>query len=177
MSTPFLGMIVPFAGNFAPRGWFLCQGQLLPISQYQALFAILGTTYGGNGTQNFALPNLQGRTIVGQGTSQGVPFVLGQSAGSANVTLLTQNLPAHSHNVNAQAGNGSLGDPANALLAQIGTGKNATPFYSSAPASSPVTMNPGMIANTGGNIPISVQNPYLVINYIIAYEGIFPTRN
>ena len=173
MAEPFIGMIVAFAGNFAPRGWLFCQGQFLSIASNTALFSIIGTYYGGNGTSNFQLPNLQGQTIIAPSST----FVIGESAGSANVTLLTQNLPAHSHNVNAQAGNGSLGDPANALLAQIGTGKNATPFYSSAPASSPVTMNAGMIANTGGNIPISVQNPYLVLNYIIAVQGVFPSRN
>lgn len=173
MSEPFIGMIAAFAGNFAPKGWALCNGQILSIAQNTALFSILGTTYGGNGIQTFALPNLAGRTIIAPSST----FALGETAGSPTVTILTQNLPAHNHSVNAQAANGSLASPSNALLAQMGAGRDAAQFYSSAPASSPATMNAGMIGNTGGGQPLSVQNPYLVISYIIALVGVFPSRN
>lgn len=177
MATPFVGMIIPVGFNFAPQGWFLCQGQLLSISEFEALFSIIGTTYGGDGAQTFGLPNLQGRTMIGQGTSQFGSFVIGQTSGSVNATILTQNMPIHSHGVNAQAGPGSQGGPGNGLLGQNGSGRDAAQFYAPAPASPPATMHPSMLGMAGGNIPLSVQNPSQVANYIIAWAGIYPSRN
>jgi microcystin-dependent protein len=180
-SQPYLGAIFIFAGNFNPRGYMLCQGQLLPISQYTALFSILGTTYGGNGTTNFALPDLRARTPIGQGTGPGLqPITLGEQAGAQSVTLLATQMPAHNHQctvtLNAAAdGRPSSDSPSGAVL-DSGSG---TSFFAAAPDGT--TMNAGaataQVALAGGNQPFSVQNPYLGINYIIAIEGIFPSRN
>jgi microcystin-dependent protein len=177
MSDQYIGEIRQFGFNFAPSGWFLCQGQLLSISQYQALFAVLGTTYGGNGTTNFALPNLQGRMPAHQGTGGGTTFVIGQIAGSETVTVLTANLPPHNHNVNVVGSAGNLANPSNtAYLA--GTTENPVgakvDHYS---ASTPTTtLAAGSVSLAGNGIPISIQQPYLVINMCIAYTGIFPSR-
>jgi len=178
-STPILGCVYIFAGNFAPRGYQLCQGQLLPISQNSALFAILGTTYGGNGTTTFALPDLRGRAPIGAGQGPGLPDVLlGEIAGTQSVTILTSNLPPHTHAVLATNSGGSLPNPGGNVLAPgFDTNGNATTDY--APPTPPPTapMAPQSIGLTGSGIPISVQNPFLGINYIIAVQGIFPSRN
>jgi microcystin-dependent protein len=173
-SQPYLGAIFIFAGNFAPRGYQLCQGQLLPISQNAALFSILGTTYGGNGTSTFALPDLRGRAPIGQGNGPGLnPVVLGEIAGSQNVSILTSNLPAHNHMINCDSGGAAGTNPAGSIPGNPGLGQLA--IYSAGPANGQMLQS--MVANTGGNIPISVQNPFLGISYIIAMEGIFPSRN
>jgi microcystin-dependent protein len=173
-SQPYLGAIFIFAGNFAPRGYQLCQGQILPISQFAALFSILGTTYGGNGTTNFALPDLRGRVAVGQGNGPGLsPVVLGEIAGSQNVSILISNLPSHNHLVNCDSGGAANTNPQNSIPGNPGLGQQA--IYSAGPANA--QMLPTMIANAGSNIPLNVQNPYLGITYIIAMEGIFPSRN
>ena len=179
-SQPYLGAIFLFAGNFAPRGYLLCQGQILSISQNSALFSILGTTYGGNGTQTFALPDLRGRAPIGEGTGPGLsPVALGQAAGTQSVSILTTNLPSHSHSLNAQTGNASATAPTSNLLAVVNDGGVPTPnLYSAYAGGSPnTTMSPSSVGLTGSNIPISIQNPYLGINYIIAVNGIFPSRN
>lgn len=178
MSEPFIGMIVAFGGNFAPKGWALCQGQLLSIASNTALFSILGTTYGGNGQTNFGLPDLRGRAIVGQGQGPGMaPYTLGEMAGVENTTLTTAQMPSHSHLVSAQATAASVPSPSGSFLAEIGSGKSATPVYGPANAGTAVTMATSMISNTGGSQPFSVLNPFTVINYIIALQGIFPSRN
>jgi microcystin-dependent protein len=171
-----------FAGNFAPRGYQLCQGQLLAISQNAALFSILGTTYGGNGTSTFGLPDLRGRMPVGQGNGPGLtPVVLGEIAGAQNVTLLATQMPIHTHaatvTLNAsQDGRPSTDNPSGAVL-DSGSGTN---IFAAAPDGS-TTMNAGAatakVANAGGSLPFSVQNPYLGITFIIAMTGIFPSRN
>ncbi len=191
-STPYLGAIFIFAGNFAPRGFLLCQGQMLSIAQNTALFSIIGTTYGGNGTSTFALPDLQGRAPIGQGNGPGLnPVLLGQVGGVDNVTILANNMPIHNHPINAVTGAGNEATPGpTTLLAQgVATvalthppsefpGIAVTPnVYSNATTAPNATMAPNMVGNAGGNSPMNIQNPYLGINYIIAIEGVFPTRN
>jgi len=169
MAEPYLGEIRMFAGNFAITGWQMCNGQTLPISQYAALFAILGTTYGGNGTSTFQLPNFQGRVPIHWGQGAGLsPYVIGEIAGTENATLLYNNMPLHSHTVNVVDGPSSAGSPQNNYLAK-------TAAYSAGPASG--TMNPAVIGNAGGNTPFSILQPYLVVTFLIAMVGIFPSRN
>jgi microcystin-dependent protein len=172
MSTPYLGQIIMFGGNFAIKGWALCNGQTLSISANSALFSIIGTYYGGNGTSNFQLPNLQGRVPIHQGTGQGLtPYVVGQNGGTENTTLLTQNMPIHSHTVNAVGGAANQTTVGNALLAN-----GAKPDYYSSGSQS-TTMNAQMIAPAGGNLPFSNLQPYLTVTFLIALVGIFPSRN
>jgi len=163
-----------FAGNFAPRGWAFCNGQLLSISQNTALFSILGTTYGGDGRTTFGLPDLRGRVPIQPGQGPGLSnYVLGQKAGTENVTLTQNQLPSHNHAVNAVAEGGNQASPEGNLPAVESTGTSKD--YSDAAATS--QMNPGMVGNTGGNQPFSVVQPYQCVNYIIALQGIFPSRN
>jgi microcystin-dependent protein len=174
MATPFIGEITLFAGNFAPRGWAFCNGQLLPISQNTALFSILGTTYGGNGQTTFALPDLRGRVPIHAGQGPGLSnYTLGQVGGAENVTLQTSQLPAHSHAVNAVAGGGNQASPVGNLPAIESTGTSKD--YSNAAATG--AMNAGMIGNAGQGQPVPVIQPYECVNYIIALQGIFPSRN
>jgi microcystin-dependent protein len=165
MSTPFLGqlMLVPWA--FAAKGWALCNGQLLAINQNQALFSILGTTYGGDGRVNFALPNLPGRTPVGMGN--GIPQ--GQSAGEASHTLTISEVPAHVHTVSAVSP-ATSGEPGGALLAGGGLAAFNSPTNMAA-------MNLGTLASFGGSQPHENRQPYLVLNWCIALQGIFPSQN
>jgi microcystin-dependent protein len=168
-----------FAGNFAPRFWFFCNGQLLSIAQNSAFFALLGTTYGGNGQTTFGLPDFRGRIALGTGQGAGLPSVqLGEVVGTPSVTITTNQMPAHTHaisgTVNIQAaGDGALGsDPANRYL---GPGN----FYSAAAelqtmASAVTAVN---AAVSGGNQPFANQSPYIGMNYIICSQGIFPSRN
>jgi microcystin-dependent protein len=152
----------------------MCNGQLLPINQNTALFSILGTTYGGDGIQTFALPNLQGRVPVHQGTnSSGGNYIEGQSAGVETVALNVNNLPAHNHPVNCVGSGGNQAGPTGNLpsIESTGTSKD----YSNAAATG--QMSPGMIANTGSGLPIPVVQPYLCVVFIIALFGIFPSRN
>jgi len=172
VSEPFLGEIRMFGFNFAPTGWAMCNGQLLPISQNTALFSLLGTQFGGNGTSTFALPNLQSRVPIHQGQGSGLSsYVIGQSGGFENVTLLATQLPAHSHSVNASSATAAAGRPAGAVPAHP-----SADIYASAPDGATV-MNAGMIANTGGNQPHGNIQPYLTLNFCIALQGIFPSRN
>ncbi|HTV33294.1 MAG TPA: tail fiber protein [Methylocella sp.] len=177
MAEPFLGEIRAFGFNFAPIGWALCNGQLLPISQNAALFSLLGTFYGGDGRTTFGLPNLQGRVLIHQGHGLGLPnYVIGEIGGNTNVTLTTQQLPSHNHRVTAVAAPGSASDPSGAFIAEHGSGKEAATLFAHS-ATSPVQMAPTMIGDTGGSQPVSIQNPYVVINYCIALQGIYPSRN
>ncbi|HEX5732896.1 MAG TPA: tail fiber protein [Blastocatellia bacterium] len=169
MSEPFLGMIAIYGFNFAPRGWAMCNGQILPIAQNTALFSLLGTTYGGNGQTTFALPNLQSRWPLHFGQGPGLSsYDLGQAAGSETETLTINNLPAHNHMVEASEQDGTSGKPGNGFLAQ---GNQYTG------ASDGTLMNPAMIKPTGGSQPFSIIQPYLALNFCIALEGIFPSRN
>jgi microcystin-dependent protein len=169
MSEPFIGEIKLISFNFPPKGWAFCNGQLLPINQNQALFSILGTMYGGNGQTTFALPNLQGRVPIHQGVSQG-SYNVGQVGGETSHTLTINEMPAHLHPAVAQSTPSNPGaSPVNSIWA-------ATP--TAAFASSPnVTMNPAAVTNTGGSQPHENMPPYLVLNFVIALMGIFPSRN
>lgn len=176
-SSPILGCVFIFAGNFAPKGYLLCQGQLLSISQNTALFSILGTTYGGNGTSTFALPDLRGRAPIGAGTGPGLsPVVEGEIAGTASVNILTANLPSHNHSLNASTSAATQASPANNLLASVqdSQGGQSVAYL---PAPGNTVMAPTAIGMAGNNVPLSIQNPYLGINYIIATQGIFPSRD
>jgi len=175
MAEPFLGEIRLVGFNFAPQGWALCDGQLLSISQNTALFALLGTFYGGNGVNTFALPDLRGRVPIHQGQGVGLsPYVIGEVLGAENITLNQNEIPAHSHNANASSSNATKTTP-------IGNYPATQPAISVANlcygTSSNGTMNPGMIAPTGGSQPHENRQPSLVLNWIIALQGIFPTRN
>ncbi|MCM3628987.1 tail fiber protein [Paenibacillus glycanilyticus] len=165
MSEPFLGEVRQFPFNFAPKGWASCNGQLLSIAQNQALFSILGTTYGGNGTTNFALPNLMGRVPVHAG--QGV--ALGQTAGEESHTLTINEIPQHNHL--AKAGSDAAGSGPDGKT--WGTSTSITPFASQ----SNTIMSPNAIAPAGGSQPHSNMQPYLVINFCIAIQGIYPSRD
>jgi microcystin-dependent protein len=179
MAEPFIGQIILFGGNFAIRGYAMCNGQILSIAQNTALFSILGTTYGGNGQTTFALPDLRGRVPIHFGQGPGLPSVsLGEMAGSNNQTLNINQIPAHSHLVGANANNGNDSLPANAYPAAaiIPTdgNKSVNAFNTGTDGT---TMNPGVVRPTGGNQPFSIMQPYLGLNYLIALEGIFPSRN
>jgi microcystin-dependent protein len=184
MADPFIGMIVLFSGNFAPRGWAFCDGQLLAIAQNQALFSILGTTYGGNGQTTFALPDLRGRVPIGPRQGSGLTNRdLGETGGSESVTLTTNQMPLHTHgltlamNVKNAAGNSRT--PVGGVLANEAAGVTAT--YSTATPDSGATMSSGAltgaVGTAGGSQPAGIMQPYLGMNYIIALEGIFPSRN
>lgn len=168
---PFIGQIQAFGFNFAPRGWALCNGQILSIAQNTALFSLLGTTYGGNGTTTFALPDLRGRSPRHAGAGPGLQNVqMGQVAGTNTVTLTTNQLPAHTHQVQLSANEeGTTDNPEGAVIA--GNGMN------SFAASGNVNMAANSVTITGGNLPFSIDNPYLGINYCIALQGIFPSRD
>lgn len=165
MSTPFLGEIKIISWNFAPKGWAFCNGQFLPINQNQALFSILGTTYGGNGQTTFALPDFRGRVPIHQGDG----FVTGQAGGQEFHTVTMSEMPAHNHFVNANNNPGTTNDPLNNYLAN----SNVSPYRTVAST----TMHPGEITNVGGSQPHENRQPYLVLNFIIALVGIFPSRN
>ena len=178
MSEPFLGMIIIVPYNFAPRGWAFCNGQILPIAQNTALFSLLGTTFGGNGQTTFALPDLRGRVPNSSGQGPGLSsYDLGQVGGTESVTLLGNEIPAHTHTV-ACAGAGTSSKAANNLPANLSIDPvpNSGNVYSNAAPTA--TMAPTMIPlSGGGNAPHANIQPYLTLNYCIALEGIFPSRN
>jgi microcystin-dependent protein len=175
MTDPFLAEIRIFAGNFAPNGWALCNGQLMPISQNTALFSLLGTTYGGDGRVTFGLPNLQASSPMQQGQGPGLsPRYLGENGGEAAVTLLNSEMPAHTHLPRAVADNGNAANPAGAVWAEQVDGRQSTTLYSTAAPN--VMMQPQAIGVTGGSQPHNNMPPYLSVTYIIALQGIFPQR-
>ena len=173
MSTSFLGELRIMAFSFPPRGWSQCNGQLLPINQNQALFSLLGTQYGGNGTTNFALPDLRGRGAVHAGLGVG-PTQMGERGGVENVTLLVQQLPQHVHTLNAVSDIANANVPGNALPAARGRG--GLSMFGAA-GSSNTTLSPQAVTNAGGNQPHDNMQPYGVLNFCIALQGIFPSRN
>lgn len=207
MDSPFMGQIQSFGFNFAPRGWALCQGQALSISQNTALFSLLGTYYGGNGQTTFKLPDLQGRVAVGQGNGPGLsPYVIGQVGGTENATILISNMPSHTHvatftpsgggitaTLNASTQTATQSVPgtsgANTLGAPSATISRAvTPVFGYVADASPSIPLTGLSvtggaggtvtnALTGNGLPINILSPYLCINYSIALQGIFPSRN
>jgi len=173
----YIAEIRLFAGNFAPRSWAFCSGQILSIAQNTALFSLLGTTYGGNGQTTFALPDLRGRVAVGTGTGPGLPAIdLGEVAGEPTHTLISTEMPQHNHLINASATTGNIANPTGNTLA-VGQGPNSTTlslYVNTAPA---VALNPGSCGLAGGSQPHNNMQPYLGMNYIICLEGIFPSRN
>lgn len=173
---PFIGMIQIFGFNFAPRGWAMCDGSLLSIAQNTALFSLLGTTYGGNGQTTFALPDLRGRVPVGFGQGPGLSAnELGQAAGSENVTLLTNQIPAHTHQMMASSDAQSAGGASGNSLGSAARGSTAGNVY--VPGATSQVAMASITTPVGGSQPHSNMQPYLVMNYCIAVEGIFPSRN
>jgi microcystin-dependent protein len=166
MAEPFISEIRIFSFNYAPKGWAKCNGQILPIAQNQALFALLGTTYGGDGRTTFALPNLQGRTPMHIGTH----FQQGQAGGAPDHTLTVQEMPAHSHLAKASSNAPSVNTPSNNFWP---SNTGYTPYAATANE----TMNVAAIANGGGGQPHDNMAPYLAVNICIALVGIFPSRN
>ncbi|MDR3529655.1 MAG: tail fiber protein [Rhodopila sp.] len=180
MSEPFLGQIALFPYNFAPRGWADCAGQLLPIRQYTALFSLLGTYYGGDGRMTFALPNLQGTVPVGQGTQPGgSTYIIGETEGSESVTLTTASMPAHSHPLSATTVHGTINSPGGNLLATPQQGNppltSKGEIYNTAAPDTSLTQ--ASIQPTGGSLPHNNVQPFLVLRYCIALQGIFPPRS
>lgn len=182
-TEPYLGVVTVFAGNFAPRSYMLCQGQLLQIAQYDALYSLIGTTYGGDGVSTFALPDLRGRVAVHQGQSPGVSdfYVIGQIGGTENIALTTSNLPAHTHvftsltgNQTVSSNNGDQDNPAGNVPAVI-AGINS--YNSSGTGAMSPTTNSISTPVSGGNQTFNNASPVLAMNYIIAVEGIYPSRN
>lgn len=170
---PFIGMIILFPYNFAPRGWAFCNGQILSIAQNTALFSLLGTTYGGNGQTTFALPDLRGRVAISEGQGPGLsPKSLGEVGGQENVTLIQTQIPAHTHTLNASSVAGNQSSPTGNVLGNTGNFDNE--YFAGAPST---TMHAESIGATGGNQPHNNMPPYLVLNYCIALQGIFPARN
>jgi microcystin-dependent protein len=173
-SEPYIGSIALFAGNFAPRGYALCAGQLLPIAQNTALFSILGTYYGGNGTTTFALPDLRGRAPIGTGNGPGLSNItLGEVAGNESVTMQQSNMPPHNHTIGVDGNTVDSFTPANKIPGSSGFG-NANLYSSATPNA---TFNPAAVSIAGQGQPLAIRNPFLGINYIIALQGIFPSRN
>ncbi|AZA52345.1 phage tail protein [Chryseobacterium sp. G0201] len=172
-SEPFLGQIAFVPYNFVPKNWAACNGQLLPISQNQALFALLGTQYGGNGTTNFALPDMRGRMLVHEGQAPGGPtnYTMGQTGGSESVTLLVTQMPTHSHTVNAVTAEGNQNTPSNTLPADT---KTLDKEYSDAAANT--TMKSTMVNPSGGNQPHENRPPFLTLKCIISLQGVFPSQ-
>jgi len=182
MSDNYVAQITLFACNFAPRGWALCQGQILPISQNAALFSLLGTQFGGNGTSNFQLPDLRGRVAIGAGTGTALsPYVVGEAGGVENVSLVTGNLPQHNHNLPAYTATAATTNPSGALPAQgdaSGGHGHGSAFNLYNPATNSVTLAPGQLAaNTSGNLPHNNIQPLLALNWCIALTGVFPPRS
>ncbi|HXW79941.1 MAG TPA: tail fiber protein [Acidimicrobiales bacterium] len=179
MAIQYVGEIKLFGFNFAPVGWAMCNGQLLPIAQNTALFSLLGTYYGGDGKTTFALPNLQGRVPLHQGSASGptggpTSYLVGQVGGSPEVALTKNQLPAHNHLVRADAGPATVTNPAGAFLAQV-----STPGYAPPPGT-PTSLVPlahNTVADTGEGEAVSLFQPFLVLTFCIALTGIYPARN
>ncbi|TWI97504.1 microcystin-dependent protein [Mucilaginibacter frigoritolerans] len=175
----YLGEIKMFGGNFAPRGFALCNGQLLSISQNTALFSLLGTTYGGDGIQTFGLPDLRGRAPIHWGNGIGLtPRVIGEESGSEAVTLLQSEMPAHNHLINASTTVATQVLPTNFILAQsTDAGVGGTPSNFIEASSANTTMAPNALSISGSSLPHDNMQPYLTINFIIALTGVYPSRN
>ena len=176
---PYLGEIRMVGFNYAPQGWAFCDGSTLPIAQYTALYSLLGTAYGGNGTTTFGLPDLRGRVPIDQGNGPGLSsYVMGQRAGSESVTLTIPQMPAHNHAFNADASLGLTANPSNANLAQVVIPTQDEPgsSFSTGTPANPAVLSNGSISVQGGGQPHSNLQPFLVVNFIIALQGIYPPR-
>jgi microcystin-dependent protein len=170
-SDPYVGELMIFCGNFAPAGWMTCDGQLLPIDQYETLFELIGTTYGGDGESTFALPNLNGRVPIDMGNNGTSNYTIGETGGVAEVQLTSNQIPSHNHTIIADANPGNLGGPTNAYPANAAPtklyGGNASPLAR--------TMNAAMLPNAGGSQPHDNMQPYLAVNYCISLFGVYPS--
>jgi microcystin-dependent protein len=175
MSEPYIGEIRMFGGNFAPAGWAFCNGQLMPISENDTLFNLIGTTYGGDGQETFAMPNLQSRVPIHQGTNtqNGIAYQLAETGGVEIVTLTTQQMPTHRHGLAATATNQTL-SPQGAFFATATSSQAGVNTYIQAAVDA--NLNPNSILPTGGSQPHDNLQPYLAINFIISLFGIFPTQ-
>jgi microcystin-dependent protein len=167
MAQPYVGEIRMFAGNFAPAGWMFCEGQLLPISENETLFTLIGTTYGGDGQSTFALPDLRSRIPIHQGNG----FILAETGGAEEITLTVQQIPAHSHAFLGSTSAAADANPNNNVVAQ------ALTFFEYLNAPPPIPMAAGSVSPVGGNQPHTNFQPYLCINFIISLFGIFPPPN
>ena len=173
MADPFVAEVRIFAGSFAPTGWAMCDGQLLAISQNTALFSLLGTTYGGDGKSNFALPNLEGSVVIGTGQGPGLSlYDLGETAGSSTVTLLESEMPSHSHNIMCTSDDADTGTPSPDVILAQGTAPNAY----LPPTATLVQLNQQALAPAGSSMPHNNMQPFLTLTYIIALQGVFPPR-
>ena len=178
MSDPYLGEIRIFAGNFAPVGWSFCNGSLVAISENEALFALVGTTYGGDGINTFGLPNLQGRAPMHQGNGLGLTSrTMGETAGTETVTLVTNNLPQHTHNLVATTAAGTTAAPSGMMFATMPSTFHAYTNPQSGDTLVESDFASNAIGSSGGSQPHENMMPYMAINYIIALEGIFPSQN
>ena len=174
MTQPYIGEIRFFGFDFPPRGWASCAGQTLPIAQNQALFSLLGTTYGGNGVTTFQLPDMRSRVPIGQGSNGPVgTYALGQISGQENVTLLTTQIPQHNHFLVGTTMPATHRPPVGRTLGADTSA--AIDFY--APGGTPVTLAPASVAMAGGNLPHNNLQPYTTLNASITLEGLFPSRN
>lgn len=165
MAQPYVGEIRMFAGNFAPAGWMFCEGQLLPISENETLFQLIGTTYGGDGQSTFAMPDMRGRLPMHQGNG----FILAETGGAEEITLTTQQIPAHTHALLGSTGSAGATAPGNAVLALT-----QAPTYFNL-LDNPANMSPQSIGPVGGSQPHTNFQPYLCVNFIISLFGIFPS--
>ncbi|GGG84174.1 phage tail protein [Paenibacillus radicis (ex Gao et al. 2016)] len=170
MSQPYVGEIRMFGGNFAPAGWAFCNGQEISISENDTLFNLIGTTYGGDGTNTFKLPDLQGRIPIHLGNDEQNSYVIGQSAGVESTNLTVQQIPRHNHGLAARAEQGNTSNPSNAVLAM----SSLTP-YSQSGASSTGSMHASSMAAAGGSQPHNNMQPYLCVNFIISLYGVYPS--
>ncbi|MBV8857338.1 MAG: phage tail protein [Acidobacteria bacterium] len=168
MAQPYVGEIRMFAGNFAPAGWMFCEGQLLPISEYETLFNLIGTTYGGDGQSTFALPDLRGRIPIHQGNG----FILAETGGAETITLTVSQIPAHSHPMLATSNQAATTAPSNTSLPAITALSTITPYGSDAPKG---TLSPQTVSSVGGSQPHTNFQPYLCVDFIISLFGIFPS--
>jgi microcystin-dependent protein len=176
MSQPYVGEIRMFAGTFAPVGWALCNGQIVPISENDTLFNLIGTTYGGDGVQTFALPNLQGRLPLHVGNGPGQTFVIGEMAGTETVTLTTQQIPTHSHPLQA-TNSGPQAGPGNANPSVLNAPNQAGSMLYGAPAGGPTTLHPQTIQLNGSSQPHDNMQPYQCVSFIIALYGVYPSQS
>lgn len=173
MSDPFVGQIIAVGFNFAPVGWAICDGSVLPIAENETLFNLIGTTFGGDGQTTFALPDLRGRAVVGMGQGQGLsPFGVGQNGGVESVALTSGQVGAHTHAL-AGASTSTTSAPGPSVV--LGTSAAADPIYATAGAAA--ALSPGAVSSTGGGVPHENRQPSLAITYIISLYGIYPSQN
>lgn len=174
MNEPFIGSIMMFGFNFAPLDWAFCNGDSLSIANYTTLFALIGTNFGGDGVQTFNLPDMRGRVPVHQGQAAGFPqFSMGQRGGEETVTLNASQMPIHNHTVNANSASGDTGDPKSAIFAN--SGATDREYLSTGAAN--IHMSSQTMTSNGGNQPHDNMQPFLTVNFCIAFNGIFPSRN